>query len=249
MIAPIKARLSEQNLPIDRPLSEAVRNRYAALLEHAKKIDLLMNDSNAALMDMQKHATPHDAFYRADYHWTAYAAEAAAIRVANQLKAFGVLEGNAGTRVKLGKWRDEVRYGNLATLLPLERQKVVGKEHFMVRISDGSASPASLLDTEPKYVHIVGNSMVQPYLGFTQKLSQLIDRQVGLTWAFGNVGPWITLAKYLESPEFSQQPPRTIIWQFNEGQMMNGPNATGLWDAASLMTQEVWLSRIGKVLG
>jgi alginate O-acetyltransferase complex protein AlgJ len=248
VITPIKARMSEQNLPTDKPLSNAVRNRYAAMLDYAKKIDLLMSDSNMALLDMQKSATPHDAFYRTDYHWTAYAAEAAAASVANQLKAFGALEGRAGTGVKLEKWRDEVRYGNLATLLPLDRQKAVGKEHYMVRIGVDSANSTNLLDTEPQYVHIVGNSMVQPYLGFTQKLSQAIDRQVGLTWAFGNIGPWITLAKYLESPEFSQLPPRTIIWQFNEGQMMNGPNANGLWDAASLMTKEVWLNRIGKVL-
>ena len=44
--------------------------------------------------------------------------------------------------------------------------------------------------------------MVQPYLGFPQKLSNAIDNPVGLTWTFGNVGPWKTLLNYLESPAF-----------------------------------------------
>jgi alginate O-acetyltransferase complex protein AlgJ len=242
-IAPLKARSGAANLPEGTALSAGVQDRYTAMRAHGHSIGLPILDGDAALATL---AADQHAFIRADYHWSGHTAEAFATRAAARLIKVGVTKGAAGEGAKIGAWNTEVHYGDLAELLPPERKKEIGKDHFVVR----TVMPAAaLLDTAPPLIQVVGNSMVQPYLGFPQKLSNLLDRQVGLTWTFGDTGPWKTLLNYLEGPDFAAHPPQALVWQFNEGQMMNLPSASGQWDAASVMADDAWLARVSKVVG
>ncbi|MFL9865936.1 twin-arginine translocation pathway signal [Paraburkholderia fungorum] len=242
VIAPLKARSCPQNLPDGTALSAGVAGRYAAIRARADSLGLQLVDGDAAIAAVDP---AQEKYIRADYHWSGHSAEAVAARVAERLVAAGPLKGAAGAGSRLGTWNEEVRYGDLAALLSPERKKAVGKDHFIVRTVVASAG---LVDSGPPVVQVVGNSMVQPYLGFPQKLSNSIDRQVGLTWTFGDTGPWKTLLNYLESPEFKANPPQAIVWQFNEGQMMNLPGAAGQWDAASVMADDAFLARLTKAI-
>ena len=94
----------------------------------------------------------------------------------------------------------------------------------------------------PAPVHVTGHSMVQPYFGFPQKLSSLLDRPVSLNWKPGNVGQWTMLLEYLESPAFKAHKPQVLVWQMFEPTYSYGPNAAGQWDNASLMPSATWLS-------
>jgi alginate O-acetyltransferase complex protein AlgJ len=242
-IAPLKARSAAANLPDGTALSAGVQGRYAAMRAHGKSIGLPIIDGDAALAAVP---ADQDAYIRADYHWSGHTAEAFAARAAARFIKVGVTRGAPGEGTKLGAWNTEVHYGDLAELLPPDRKKEIGKDQFVVR----AVAPApALLDAAPPVVQVVGNSMVQPYLGFPQKLSNLLDRQVGLTWTFGDTGPWKTLLKYLESPDFAAHPPQALVWQFNEGQMMNLPSSAGQWDAASVMPDDVWFGRVMKAIG
>lgn len=243
VIAPLKARAYADKLPDGTTLSPAVKGRYAALAAHAGKIGLDMVDAEAAIATV--NPTDDTTFIRADYHWSARAAEANAAATAKLLQARGLFTERTGGGTRLGKWTEEISYGDLADLLPPEKKKAVGKDHFFVRQTGNNKD---LLDSAPSVVQVVGNSMVQPYLGFPQKLSNAIDNPVGLTWTFGNVGPWKTLLNYLESPAFKSAKIKALVWQFNEGQMMNGPNAATQWDAASIMAEDAWLARLDKAL-
>lgn len=244
VIAPLKARACAANLPDGVQLSAAVQGRYAALKADAAQLGLDMVDGDAALAA----AGSADTLYiRADYHWSGHTSEAFAQSTAALLTAKASLSAQTnGT--KLGPWNEEVRYGDLAELLAPDQKKAVGKDHFIVRKAGGQAPSGGLIDAAPD-VQVVGNSMVQPYLGFPQKLSNALGRQVGLTWTFGDTGPWKTLLNYLEAPAFAGQKPKAIVWQFNESQMMNGPNAQGQWDASSVMPDDAWMARVTKALG
>jgi len=243
VIAPLKARSCPENLPDGTTLSSGMSARFTAMQSHANELGLQLVDSPAAIAGVD---ASQEKYIRADYHWSGHSSEAVAQRTADMLSAAGPLKGSAGGGTRLGKWNEEIRYGDLAALLPPERKKAVGKDHFIVR----AAAPAAqgLVDGGQPVVQIVGNSMVQPYLGFPQKLSNALDRQVGLTWTFGDTGPWKTLLDYLESPAFKSNPPQALVWQFNEGQMMNLPSASGQWDAASVMADDAFLARVTKAL-
>ena len=242
VIAPLKARACAENLPDGTALSAAVQARFAAMRAHGAALGLPIVDAVAAIAAVDPS---QEKYFRADYHWSGHSAEAVAARVARRLVAPGPLSGAAGGGTRLGAWSEEVRYGDLAALLSPERKKAIGKDHFIVRTAVASAN---LVDAPPT-VQIVGNSMVQPYLGFPQKLSNALDRQVGLTWTFGDTGPWKTLLNYLETPAFRSNPPQALVWQFNEGQMMNLPGASGEWDAASVMSDDAFLARLTKAIG
>jgi alginate O-acetyltransferase complex protein AlgJ len=244
VIAPLKARSCPENLPEGTALSDAVTKRFEAMHTHAASLNLALVDSVTAISGVDAQ---FEKYIRADYHWSGHSAEAVAARVAKRLTAMAPLKGNAGAGTRLGKWNEEVRYGDLAALLPPDRKKAVGKDHFIVRTAGPAA--AALLDGGGPAVQVVGNSMVQPYLGFPQKLSNALDRQVGLTWTFGDTGPWKTLLNYMEAPTFKANLPQAIVWQFNEGQMMNLPSASGQWDASSVMADDAFLARVSKALG
>lgn len=243
VIAPLKARAYADKLPEGMTLSPAVKDRYAALMAHGGKIGLDMVDAEAAIATV--NPTDDTTFIRADYHWSGRAAEAVAAATAKRLQARGLFVERTGGGTRLGKWTEEISYGDLADLLPPEKKKAAGKDHFFVRQAGASKD---LLDAAPPALQVVGNSMVQPYLGFPQKLSNAIDQPVGLTWTFGNVGPWKTLLNYVESPAFKSGKIKALVWQFNEGQMMNGPNAATQWDTASIMAEDAWLARLDKAL-
>ncbi|MBP0594377.1 twin-arginine translocation pathway signal [Paraburkholderia sp. LEh10] len=243
VIAPLKARACPEHLPEGVALSGAVAARLAAIQWHANELGLRMVDTQAAIAAVD---AAQQKYIRADYHWSGHSSEAVAQRAADLIVAAGPLKGGAGAGTRLGKWNEEVHYGDLAALLPPERKKAIGKDHFIVRTA--CAAPQGLVAGGPSVVQVVGNSMVQPYLGFPQKLSNAIDRPVGLTWTFGDTGPWKTLLNYLESPAFKANPPQALVWQFNEGQMMNLPGAAGQWDAASLMTDDTFVARVATAL-
>lgn len=244
VIAPLKARSCAAMLPEGITLSAAVNARYAALCTYGADIKLDIVDGEAALATV--NTDDDSTFIRADYHWSAHAAEANAAATAKRLLAGAAISGQPGDGTKLGDWSEEVAYGDLVELLPPEKKKAIGKDRFIVR---QTADSDALLDSASPVVQVVGNSMVQPYLGFPQKLSNAIDRPVGLTWTFGNTGPWQTLLNYLETPAFRARKPEAIVWQFNEGQMMDAPGAAGRWDSTSVMPDDAWLARIAKALG
>ncbi|RDU98414.1 alginate O-acetyltransferase AlgX-related protein [Trinickia dinghuensis] len=243
VVAPLKARAAADKLPEGAALSPSVAQRYAAILAHGKQAGLDFVDAVSALANVD---TSQDSTYiRADYHWSGHTAEAVADATADRLSAAGPLRGELSDPPALGDWTESMDFGDLATLLPPERRRVIGKDRFIVR--DEPDGGGLLADAVP-VVQVVGNSMVQPYLGFPQRLAHTLARPVGLTWTFGDTGPWKTLLNYLESPAFAKQKPQALVWQFNEGQMAFGPNASGQWDAPSIMAESAWLDRVEKAL-
>ncbi|MGQ3675469.1 alginate O-acetyltransferase AlgX-related protein [Xanthobacter sp. TB0139] len=247
IVAPLKARFHRDKLPDDAQISDAVEPQYNTIMAALKQQGVDVVDMRPPLKSVQ--IGKQTSFYRADYHWTAWAAEAAADAVASDIRISGVtLAGENGTGDKLGDWMTQRHYGDLAErFLTPDARKKVGPELFTVRVAP--QQQAGLLDTAPAPVHVVGNSFVQPYLGFPQKLSSDIDRPVSLTWNPGNVGPWLTFLQYVESPGFKQNPPQFIVWLFNEGAFHSLPDNAEQWDSSSLMSAQNWRQRMQAAIG
>ncbi len=240
LVAPLKARFYEDKLPAGKSISPAVKDRYANIIAGLKQADIKTVDLMPVLKSVE-----HDeqtAFLQKDSHWTAWSAEAAAKATAPIITQNWKLGGQAGTGTKLGPWIKERRFGDFAELMTAAQRKALGQQIYVVR--ENKAAAGGLLDDGAAPVHVVGNSFVQPYLGFPQTLSNAIDRPVGLTWKYGNFGPWAGFLDYLKSPSFQQNRPQVIVWQLNEAQMLYGPNTSGQWDAASLMPDNVWRERV-----
>ncbi|WGV55848.1 twin-arginine translocation pathway signal [Stenotrophomonas indicatrix] len=246
LVLPDKALFYEDKLPDGKRLGDAVRGRYALELSGLVNAHVPAVDALQAMRQVKQGG--QEVFYRSDQHWTQPAADAVAAAVAAKVKEqVPTLAGQAGSGMPLGSEIKERRFGDLAELfLTDEQRRAIGRDTFTVR---RQAEQQSLLDDAPAPVHVTGHSMVQPYFGFPQKLSNLIDRPVSVNWKPGNVGHWVMLLEYLESPAFKQNKPQVLVWQMFEPSYPQGPDARGQWDNASIMTPEQWKVRLHKALG
>jgi alginate O-acetyltransferase complex protein AlgJ len=245
LVAPMKAAMYPQRLPAGMALAADVRARYPRIQSSLLQANIHSLDDLAVLKAVEQGA--QSAFHRADYHWTGWSSEASAAAAGELIGKTWTLDGKPGGASVLGEWTSERRFGDLAAnFMTPEQRKAIGRENFVVR----TPAPASgaLLDEAKAQVHVVGNSFVQPYFGFPQKLSSVIDRPVSVTWNVGNVGPWLTLLQYVESKQFAERQPQVIVWQLNEGQLQFGPDAVGRWDVKSLMSVDAWRARIALAL-
>lgn len=244
LVVPMKAPFYAQRLPAEQPLSPAVAQRYDRLQGELSKAGL--NTLNVKPILQQTEHGKQTAFYRADYHWTAWSAENTADATAKLITESYRLRGEPGGGAVLGDWFDKRAFGDLASnFLPAIKRKAIGRDIYTVR---HQVEKDLLIDEAPAPVQVIGNSFVQPYLGYTQKLSNALDRPVALTWNPGDVGPWATLLQYLESPDFAQHRPQVIVWQFNEGQFHLGPDAAANWNAKGVVSASQWRQRIAKAL-
>jgi alginate O-acetyltransferase complex protein AlgJ len=244
LVVPMKAPFYAQRLPADQPLSAAVKQRYDNLQSDLTRAGLTTLDIKPILQHTE--LGQQTAFYRADYHWTAWSAENTADATAQLITERFRLQGQPGGGAALGQWFERRAFGDLASnFLPAIKRKAIGRDIYTVR---HQAENDLLIDDAPAPVQVIGNSFVQPYLGFTQKLSNALDRPVALTWNPGDVGPWATLLQYLESADFAQHKPQVIVWQFNEGQFHLGPDAAANWNAKGVTSLSQWHQRIDKAL-
>ncbi|QZP32396.1 alginate O-acetyltransferase AlgX-related protein [Pseudomonas sp. DR48] len=244
LVVPMKAPFYAQRLPADQPLSAAVNQRYEHLQSDLTRAGLTTLDIKPILL--RTEVGQQTAFYRADYHWTAWSAENTADATAQLITERYRLQGQPGGGAALGQWFERRAFGDLASnFLPAVKRKAIGRDIYTVR---HQAENDLLIDDAPAPVQVIGNSFVQPYLGFTQKLSNALDRPVALTWNPGDVGPWATLLQYLESADFAQHKPQVIVWQFNEGQFHLGPDAAANWNAKGVTSLNQWHQRIDKAL-
>jgi alginate O-acetyltransferase complex protein AlgJ len=245
LVVPMKAPFYAQRLPAGQALSPAVVQRYDRLQGDLNKAGLATLDVRPILR--QTEQGKQTAFYRADYHWTAWSAENTADATARLITSRYPLQGEPGGGAVLGEWFDKRAFGDLAAnFLPAVKRKAIGRDIYTVRHQ--VEEDGLLIDDAPAPVQVIGNSFVQPYLGFTQKLSNALDRPVTLTWNPGDVGPWATLLQYLESPDFARQKPQVIVWQFNEGQFHQGPDAAANWNSKGVISVSQWHQRLKKAL-
>jgi alginate O-acetyltransferase complex protein AlgJ len=239
VVAPLKARLYRPQLPDGTVFGRRLLDRYDWMLERFKAEGIAAIDVQSIAESMIRSGTP--AFFRTDYHWTAALAEAAATAAAADIAARWPLPREPVSAARLGPWIENRNEGDLARLLPAEQRKSIPPEVMLVR---GQPDGGALLSEERSPVHVVGNSFVQPYLGFAQILSHRLQAAVSLTWNYGNIGPWMTMLNYVESDEFRTRPPQVVVWQFNEAQLATLPDAAGMWDPTALISRADWLARI-----
>ena len=247
VVAPMKAPFYQDRLNDNQKLSKSVIARYVDLITALSQAQVptvdLVGTLKMALKEKQS------AFFRADYHWTAWAAEASANATAEVIQRRWKLRGKPGDGLSLGEWTNERRFGDLAAnFMNDDQRNRIGREVFTVRRPTPETAK-SLTDDTDTPVHVIGNSFVQPYLGFPQALSHALDRKVSLSWNPGNVGPWATFLQYIDSHDFKANPPQVIVWQFNEAQMHQGPDAKGQWEPKTTMDSEQWLARVQTAIG
>ena len=157
------------------------------------------------------------------------------------------MAGKPGTGLPLGSVFNERRYGDLAELfLSPEQRKQAGRETFTVR---RQAENQSLLDDAPAPVHVHRPQHGAALLRLSAKPSNALDRPVSVNWKPGNVGHWIMLLEYLESPAFKQKSAGAGVADVRTDLRAGPRRQAGLWDNASIMSADARRGRMQAAIG
>lgn len=245
VVVPMKAALVPHRLPPGLTVSPAMKARYGLIQREMAQAGLRSIDALTPLLELERQGIV--AFYRTDYHWTSAAAEAAADAaskvITQELKVPPSQKGGA----QLGEWVTERHYGDFASrYLSPRARKLIGRDVFRVRLPPEQSM--DLLDDDAAPVHVMGNSFVQPYWGFSQRISNKVQVSTSLTWNAGNIGQWAIALKHANEQLKGQPKPSVLVWLMNEAQVHIGPQTAGLFDAAGLMATDEWLDRLKQAL-
>ena len=248
-LTPSKSRIYRDDLPADFMPIPDIDKRYALAREMLGKPGTLVPDLAAVMLDLRR-ANPDVAYFlKGDTHWTADGAEPCAIEMAKQIKAHIPLPPSSKPGTQLGLVATVKQAGNdLAEGLPDVRAAKYGPQSYHLHQVAAVSGAAGLLDDGRADVLLVGNSFMQPKYGFAPMLSSQLGRPVSLTWKVHQWSPYKTLLDAIGSDQYRTQPPKLLVWNFEETDMGALPDRTDVWGPNALKI-EAFLSQLRTTVG
>lgn len=247
LLMPPKARIYPEFLPPDFAWAPPAQARYGVGLAELAKSGALVPDLAVALQAARR-AQPNDLLYlKADTHWTAVGAEAAATAVAQQVKQRLRLPPPRGPGMRLAApslLRQDTN--DLAEMLPPAEQARYPVQSY--RIHQPQQQAGGLLADAGGDVVVIGNSFMQPKYNFAAMLSNQLDRPVTLFWKIHRFGPYRTLLDYVGGATFRAQRPKLVLWNINEGNLETSPDNAGIW-GPNAMASQAFMGDLRRALG
>ncbi len=217
-LTPTKSRTYREMLPDDFKFSPDADRRYGRALEELQRAGGFVADLLPPLMAYRAANVSESMFFKGDTHWTPAGAQAAATELARILRLKGILPKSASPGTSLAS-ATTLAWGknDLAALLPLTDAAKYPMEKYRVRLP--AQAPGGLIDDDVADVVVVGNSFMQPRLGFASMLSSQLNRPVSLSWKVHQFGPYETLLEYLGTDAYRRRKPGLIVWNLHETDM------------------------------
>lgn len=246
-LTPVKSRVYQDMLPVDFKFSPDPERRYTESLTQLRALGTLVPDLFIPLADLRKAQPAQPLFFKADTHWNATGAEAAATAMAKEMKDKLKLPASAAAGTKLGAATTMTQEKNdLAALLPPADAAKYQLETYPLRAVQPSAG--GLLDDEAADVVVIGNSYMQPRFGFSAMLSNQLNRPVQLVWKVHQYGPYQTLLSYFASDAFKRKKPAVIVWNFHETDMIIPSDRKDGW-GQNVIAPAAFLDAVRKAVG
>lgn len=246
-LTPVKSRVYQDMLPVDFKFSPDPERRYTESLTQLRALGTLVPDLFIPLSDLRKAQPAQPLFFKADTHWNATGAEAAATAMAKEMKDKLKLPASAAAGTKLGAATTMTQEKNdLAALLPPADAAKYQLETYPLRAVQPSAG--GLLDDEAADVVVIGNSYMQPRFGFSAMLSNQLNRPVQLVWKVHQYGPYQTLLSYFASDAFKRKKPAVIVWNFHETDMIIPSDRKDGW-GQNVIAPAAFLDAVRKAVG
>ncbi|WP_160123433.1 alginate O-acetyltransferase AlgX-related protein [Rhodovarius lipocyclicus] len=247
-LIPTKARILADMLPPDFQPAPDVQRRYEDSMQELRRAGAIVPDC-AAVLARLRTSQPEAVFFKADSHWTATGAEAAAQDMARAIQAAVQLPPSRHPGVRLGNAITVTHSGDLVALLPEPERPRFPPERFRVRPAVAASRRAGLLDEDGADIAVIGNSYMQPdYFGYPHVLSAALNRPVALAWKTARVGPYRVLLDYVTGSQFRAQRPKVLLWQLMEGSLEQMPDAGNWWEPASAIPTNQFLNDLRRAV-
>ena len=248
-LTPAKSRIYKDFLPSDFSFVPDTEKRYAVGLQRLRAArGAVAVDIAPTLAALRSASSADPVFFKGDTHWTAVGAQATAVEVARQIKASFKLPpsqqpGSALGPPVMADWERD----DLAGLLPAAERAQYPIESYTIR-QPAQTGGGGLLDDDGADVVVIGNSFMQPRLGFAAMLSNQLGRPVSLTWRVHQIGPYQTMLAYFDSDAFRRRKPAVVVWNFHETDMTIPSDRRDGW-GQNVIAPQVFLAKLRQVLG
>jgi alginate O-acetyltransferase complex protein AlgJ len=229
-LAPIKARIFKQHLPDDKPLTPYLESNYKRLLGLLTAKGVAAADISSAFTS---NTVPPDSalYYRLDSHWSQRGALLAAETIKKEIDAHPDITAAIAGLPTLTMKMTEQKKGrpskarDLTQLMTAEDGAKYESEQFIPIQFQRGASSATLTgaDEVPKVV-LIGSSYSQEWTGFPDSLRYYLQRDVGNYSLDASIGQWVGFYRYLQSDAFQATPPKLIVWEVPERDMVSPPD-------------------------
>ena len=246
-VTPVKSRVYQALLPDDFKFGAEPEKRYGAALEALNRI-AFAPDLLAPLVAQRDANKAAPVFFKADTHWTGNGSQTTATELARQIQEHyqAPASAQAGTKLAPPSVQTWAR-NDLADLLPAAMSVKYSPEDYRIQQAAAAAGGAALLEDDAADVAVVGNSFMQPKLGFAPMLSNKMNRPVGLFWKVHQFGPYQTLLGYLASESFRRKRPALIVWNLHETDMTVMPDRRDVW-GQNAMPAQAFLGKLRQTL-
>jgi alginate O-acetyltransferase complex protein AlgJ len=220
VLTPSKSRMYKEFLPEDFAWPIHADKRYADAVERLRAGGVKVPDLLQYFIKLKQDQPTSKLWFKCDTHWTAWAAEEAAKKVAELIVNATQLpkKNGVGTKLAPAATRMHAR-SDLSMVLPPDIRSSYPDEEYLIRAPIAeTAAPKLILDDAAEVV-VVGSSYMQPKYNFAPMLSNQLSVPVELHWKVHNFGPYKTMQTYLQSLQYKKRRPKLIIWSFIESDM------------------------------
>jgi alginate O-acetyltransferase complex protein AlgJ len=232
-MVPIKMRLYAEHLPETIKLNEYMLSNYDRMNNALRAAGVSTVDLNTSFLNspMRKSDTP--LYFKLDTHWSTTGAMLAAETIEKTLLADSdirkILDSvpTQAYKMTIGKNKRLSKARDILQLLPADSpaKKYAFDSFFQVTITRVEPVGADLLGKQgPIGVSLVGSSYSKDWSGFADALRFKLQKEIFSMGVGADQGSWTGMESYLRDEAFQQKPPKLLIWEIPERDMLAPPD-------------------------
>lgn len=248
-LVPLKMRVYARYLPAGLKLTPYLAGQYPQLAKSFRAQDVPFIDLDTAFVSAAKRDADARLFFRLDTHWAPQGAMLAAETIRAGIEAHPGLKAILDTlpeqkyRVSWDDRPSPTVANDLVGQLPADAPKFDAEQVLHFHVERQKPEVEGLLDDSgaPR-ITLVGSSYSADWTMFPEAFRYALQRDVLSIAVPANQGSWVGMESYLRDDAFQTRPPRLIVWELPERDMVAPPDFK-YREARYRMDNTEWLLR------
>jgi alginate O-acetyltransferase complex protein AlgJ len=229
-LVPVKMRVYQQHLPSDFPISQHMKGQYQQYAAMLKAQKVPFADLDTAFMRSPKRDSDTPLYLRLDTHWSPVGAFTAAETIKSAIEAEPALAAilkatpPATYAITWDPSKKVTTANDLLRQLPNGAPKYEPERVASFFVKRQKSDAGLLDDAAGPAITLLGSSYSSDWTLFPAALRVALQRDVLSIAVPANQGSWVGMETYLRDDAFQRQPPKLLIWEMPERDMVAPPN-------------------------
>lgn len=250
VMVPLKMRLYSEHLPDEVRLNDYMAGNYDRMIKVLRSGGVNAIDLNTPFMASSKRASENPIYFRLDSHWSPTGSMLASEVVKAELLANPALKSaldqtpEEGFKVVYGTRKRPSKVRDLVNVLPSNSLTFAPEQVMPVNVSRLQPPKEDLLGNGViPGLTLLGSSYSHSWTGFSDGLRYQLQRDLLSISVGADQGSWVGLETYLRDDAFQTKPPKILIWEMPERDLL-APPGYKFRDARYKIDDMEWLLRV-----